>query len=160
MNISVADLLTLATVLVTLYIAISNGRKTRAEARASEATVVETYAEAATKMAQQSTIFQGDISALSKRLDARDDEIADLKMRIAQGNYLLTEKFRRISDLERRLDERDAQIADFGQRINELTNAHAAKDARIADLERLTAVQETEIQSLRAEVDVLRFKRK
>jgi chromosome segregation ATPase len=160
MTFTFADILTLATVLVTLYIAISNGRKTRAEARASEATAVETYAEAATKMAKQSNSFADDIEALGKRLDERDREIVDLKTKVAQGNYLLAEKFRRISDLERRLDERDTQIADFGQRINELTNAHAAKDARIADLERLTAVQETEIQSLRAEVDVLRFKRK
>ena len=167
MNFTTADLLTLAGVLVTLYIAISNGRKTRAEARASEATAVNTYASAATQMAKQSQDCHAEIEALSKRLDERENEISALKLQIAQGNYLLAEKFKRISVLEResdaqatRLDESAQQIEALTAQIAELTNSHAAKDARIVELERLTAAQEEEIQSLRSEVDVLRLKRR
>jgi SMC interacting uncharacterized protein involved in chromosome segregation len=144
MTFTIGDIITAILAIGAIYTAVSNGRKiraettlalastkkTNAEAETASASAVNQYAEAASRMADETSKYQGRMVHLEQRLDV----LADL------------------------IGLREEEIKSLRDQVRELTEQLSKKDLRIVDLERLTKEQETELTSLRAEVEALRQK--
>jgi chromosome segregation ATPase len=126
-----ADIVTLITVIVSLYVAIINGRKTRAEAEAARAGMKATEADAVKSYAETAVM-------MSEKWQDYDKQLSDLNVRQAELTNQIEAKNERIEALETKITELMAGIID--------------RDNKITELERLTLQQETEIQTLRAEL--------